>query len=534
MPLSKAQLAKQVLARREYLGRDLMAFTQEIEGPSYLPGWVHRDICARLERFSEDVIAQKAPRLMLLMPPRHGKSTIASQMFPAFHLGKRPNHEIINVGYNLDLPTRFSRKVRAVLQSREYVKIFPDTKLDMTSKAVEAWLTTEEGGFTAAGRGGGITGKGAHVLIIDDPLKNMEEADNFDIREKLEDWYYSTAYTRLAPGGGILVIETMWHDDDLAGRLLAKMHDDPDAEQFEVIRYPAISTKYEYRHPETLEMTYTDTPIVLDENDPVLDENELLRAPGEALHAARYPIQFLEQVRTSGMPPRVWSALYQQDPVPEEGLCFTTDMFHYAPAQPARENKRYYIAWDFAISEKQRADFTVGVCLMQDENDNLYFVDMVRFQAGTERIVDEFVSMIKRWSGIPNSQLQLGVEDGQIWKAIKSTIKARMKEEQAYVAIEVLQAITEKKSRATALEGRMSHGRFWFVDGKPWNKEATRELQRFPAGRNDDIVDAMSWAVRLATGKKPRRAPIIRKIKSWKDELDKYVGNNISGGHMSA
>lgn len=526
--VTKAQLARQELAHREYLSRDFMAFTIELEGPLYKPGWVHRDICARLERFSQDVIDEKSPRLMLLMPPRHGKSTIASQTFPAFHLGKRPTHEVINVGYNLDLPTRFSRRVRDILQSEEYNKVFPDTLLDMKSQGVEAWLTTERGGFTAAGRGGGITGKGAHVLVVDDPLKNMEEADNFDIREKLEDWYYSTAYTRLAPGGGILIIETMWHDDDLAGRMLAKMANDPDAEVFEVVRYPAISTKYEYRHPETLDMTYTDVPESGD------SELELLRAPGEALHPARYPLEFLNRVRTSGMPPRVWSALYQQDPVPEEGLCFTSDMFHYAPNQPSKEHKRYYIAWDFAISEKQRADFTVGVCLMQDEKDNLYLVDLVRFQAGTERIVDEFISMIKRWSGITGCNIQLGVEDGQIWKAIKSTIKQRMKEEKAYISIEVLQAITEKKSRATALEGRMSHGRFWFIDGKPWNKEATRELQRFPAGRNDDIVDAMSWAVRLATGKKPRRPPVARKIKSWKEDLEKYVGHNIGGGHMSA
>ena len=202
----KANLARQELARRAYLSRDLMAFVQEIEGPSYKAGWVHRDICARLEKFCEDVIAEKSPRLMLLMPPRHGKSIIASQVYPSFHLGKRPDHEIINVGYNLDLPTRFSRRVRDILQAPEYKAIFPDAELDTKSQGVEAWLTTKRGGFTAAGRGGGITGKGAHVLIVDDPLKNMEEADNFDIREKLEDWYYSTAYTRLAPGGGILII----------------------------------------------------------------------------------------------------------------------------------------------------------------------------------------------------------------------------------------------------------------------------------------------------------------------------------------
>ena len=114
-------------------------------------------------------------------------------------------------------------------------------------------------------------------------------------------------------------------------------------------------------------------------------------------------------------------------------------------------------------------------------------------------------------------------------------LKQRMKDEKAYVAIEVLQAISDKKSRAMALQGRMEHGRFWFISGKPWNKEAERELQRFPAGRNDDIVDAASWAVRLATGKKPRRPPVTKKIKSWKDQLNKHLGHDTSsGGYMSA
>lgn len=517
----------QELYRRELLKRDLLEFTKEIEGPNYMAGWVHRDICHRLEKFSQAVINQQSPRLMLLMPPRHGKSILASQVFPSWHLGLQPSHEIINVGYNLDLPTRFSRRVRDILAQPEYHAIFPDTQLDPKSQGVEAWLTSSRGGFTAAGRGGGITGKGAHVLIVDDPIKNMEEADNFDIREKLEDWYFSTAYTRLAPGGGVLIIETMWHDDDLAGRLLTKMDTEPDAEQFEVIRYPAISTKYEYRDTTTQVMQYSDTQL----KDKTL---ELLRPPGEALHSERYPLEFLTRVRNNA-PARVWSALYQQDPVPEEGLVFSRDMFHYAPSIPSKSNKRYYIAWDFAISEKQRADYTVGVCLMQDENDNLYLVDLVRFQAGTERITDEFINMIKRWSGISGSTLNLGVEDGQIWKAIKSTLMQRMKEEKAYVAIEVLQAISDKQSRATALQGRMEHGRFWFIAGKPYNKEAERELQRFPAGRNDDIVDAISWAVRLATGKKPRRAPVAKKIKSWKDELNKHLGHGTTGsGHMSA
>lgn len=524
--LDLTKLAHQELARRELLSRDLIEFTKVFE-PNYLAGWVHYDMCYRLERFSEEVRAGRSPRLMLLMPPRHGKSLVASQMFPAFHLGHRPDHEIINCGYNLDLPTRFSRRVRATIDDPDYQSIFPDTQLDQKSQSVEAWLTTRRGGFTAAGRGGGITGKGAHVLIIDDPIKNMEEADNFDIREKLEDWYFAAAYTRLAPGGGVLVIETMWHDDDLAGRLLNKMEFEPDADQFEVVRYPAISNKYEYRHNDTYEILRTDRLV----EDP---EHTLLRTPNEALHTDRYPIEYLERVRNN-MPARVWSALYQQDPVPEEGLFFTDDMFHVSPTMPSTSNRRFYMAWDFAISQKQRADYTVGVCLLQDENDNLYLVDLVRFKGDSYRISNEFVNMITRWSSQPGSSLSLGVEDGQIWKSLKNMLVAQMKEAKVYVSVQTMQALTDKESRARELQGRMEHGRMWFLEDSPWWKDAKRELQRFPAGKHDDIVDALAWAVRLASGKKPKRPPAKKQHKSWKENLKKYIsGANDGGGHMSA
>ena len=866
-------LIRQELARREFLKKDLLAFTQLFE-PHYLAGWVHKDICHRLERFSREIIDGRSPRLMLLMPPRHGKSLLASQIFPAWHLGHRPDHEVINVGYNVDLPTRFSRRVREILQQEEYDMVFPDTKLDTRSQSVEAWLTTKRGGFTASGRGGGITGKGANCvipyckvttkrgklpikdvkvgdevlgydhgteknrwtrvravsanclsdqkvcrtgnlettadhklytrelgyiaheravgaegitfvtpelpgmrggvraqngrnepslqtgaksgvllrnvfphsddtkikrpglpavrqqesepcgglhgvlrdgskkvpssislrslwrgvfsrssgpsaefrswaktcilfdglfqrrqafvrstrsyeflytlwqtskekvlwfvllprtsqsryavlfgsvagasrlhyaagstnvpnvlvqevayggtpyrsrryalcsresdsavrkmpwrvsqeqgfsakslargvyadseyvvdlqtttenffcegilvhncLIIDDPIKNMEEADNFEIREKLEDWYFSTAYTRLAPGGGVLLIETMWNFDDLAGRLMAKMELEEEVDQFEVIRYPAISTEYEYRNKDTYEMERSDIPLISLTGS---GQWELLREPGVALHEVRYSLEYLERVKAN-MASRIFSALYQQNPVPEEGLFFRQEWIHLSPNKPVYSNRRFFIAWDFAISQKQRADYTVGACLMQDEHDNLYLVDLVRFKGDTQRICHEFISMIQRWSQFEGSSIQLGVEDGQIWKSLRPILKAQMREERAYVSIETMQALTDKESRARALQGRMEHRRFWFFEDSPWLQDVQRELLRFPAGRHDDIVDALAWAVRLATGKQPKKRPLKKKMKSWKDNLGKFMGASNGGGHLSA
>ena len=312
-------LADRILARRR-----LLHFTK-LTHPRYSAGWVHDDICRRLERFSREVAEGKSPRLMLLMPPRHGKSELASIRFPAWHLGQYPHHELINVGYNLDLPMGFSRKVREVFRDPQYQAIFPDAQLDPDSQSVEKWNTTQGGGFTAAGRGGGITGKGAHILIIDDPIKDQEEADSAIVREKLWDWYQSTAYTRLAPGGGVLVIQTWWNDDDLAGRLqqamalIGKEGAPEGIDDFEIIKYPALSHQYEYRD----DVDPANPGPIIRTDEPIDDQPHLtmLRPKDFCLHEDRYPTEALKRIRAN-LQPRIWSALYQQNPVPDEGMYF--------------------------------------------------------------------------------------------------------------------------------------------------------------------------------------------------------------------
>lgn len=202
-------VARKELANRIWARRRLLAFIQRLD-PAYLAGWVHEDICRRLERFSDDVAKGLSPRLMILMPPRHGKSRIASMAFPAWHLGRHPNHEFIAASYNVGLAMGFSRKAQAVMNDPR----FPfEVKLDPNNQSAESWgLQGFTGGYVAAGVGGGITGKGAHILTIDDPIKNAEEADSLTTREALSEWYGSTAYTRLAPGGGVLLIQCMTGD----------------------------------------------------------------------------------------------------------------------------------------------------------------------------------------------------------------------------------------------------------------------------------------------------------------------------------
>lgn len=539
-PKVKLEMAKRVLARRS-----LIAFTQRFM-PHYNPGWLHHDIARRLEQFKEDVENQLMPRLMLLVPPRHGKSELSSIRFPAWCLGHHPEWEIINCGYNLDLPMKFSRKVREMVRDPGFKPVFENTQIDPDSQSAEAWNTTGGGGFTAAGVGGGITGKGAHILVIDDPIKNQEEADSVNTRTGLWEWYWSTAYSRLAPGGGVLLIQTWWHDDDLAGRLQQQMANDPETDQFVVIKYPAQAEMWEYRNKETDTIDRMKAPLAKKHKKlrmaqrkqsvshpiPVSDKYDLLRMPGEALHPERYNEKMITSLKRN-QPPRIWSALYQQNPVPDEGIYFRQEYFKFEPTPPAAYERNVFQAWDFAIGEKQQNDFTVGVTFIQDENDFLHMVELIRFKGDSFTIVEEMLDAAERWGSEPSAPLTLGVEDSQIWKAIKPLFEKRMAERLVYPPYEVLRPLTDKMARARPLQGRMQQGRVYFPHNAPWMAEVQKELLRFPAGAHDDIVDAMAWAAHLTLGKSPRTRRKPKQHKSWKEKLNSHMGAG-NGSHMSA
>lgn len=512
-PAQRMEVASRILARR-----NLIHFIKRFK-PNYIAGWVHEDIARRLERFSQDVVQKKSPRLMILMPPRHGKSEMASVRFPAWHLGHCPDHEIINCGYNMDLPMRFSRWVREIVREKSFQVLFENCVIDPESQSAEAWNTLMGGGFTAAGVGGGITGKGAHILIIDDPIKNQEEADSILTRDNLWSWYWSTAYTRLAPGGGVLVIQTWWNDDDLAGRLQAE-----GLEKFDVVRYPALAEAWEYEDSEGAIQRFE-----TEQSDSTL---KFLRAPGEALHEDRYSRTMLENYRAN-MPARTWSALYQQNPVPDEGMFFQKAWLKHEAVAPALYQRNIFQAWDFAFGTKQTNDYTVGVTLIQDEHDNLHIVDIDRFRGDTYEVASRVLDAVVKWGSELTCPLTLGFEEGQHWLALKPTLEKLMSERRVYPPYELLKTLTDKMTRARSLQGRLQQGRVWFPESAPWLREAVQELLRFPAGAHDDVVDALAHAANLCLTKTPKHVPVRRnRLKSWREKLPGVVSGD--GSHMSA
>jgi predicted phage terminase large subunit-like protein len=474
--LAKAELASRVLTRKR-----MLPFVERFN-PDYIAGWVHKDICRRLEQFSQDVVDKKSPRLMLFMPPRHGKSTLASVSFPAWHLGRNPDHEFISCSYSGSLAMTFSRKVRNLLREPSYKTTFK-TRLDPESQSAEAWLTSVGGGFVAAGVGGGITGKGAHILVIDDPVKNREDAESQHNRDATWDWYTSTAYTRLAPGGGVLVILTRWHDDDLAGRLLAN---ESAGDEWEVVRYPAIA-----------------------------EEDEKFRDLGEPLHGERYDLDALERIRKA-VGPRDWSALYQQNPVAENGDYFSRSMVnYYQPEDIDQVGMRFYCAWDLAIGKRDRNDYSVGMVVGVDEYDRIFVMDVVRGRFDGFELVEKILDLYEMWK--PSI---IGIEKGHIEMALGPFLEKRVRERGLYEAYfkDLKTGRRDKEARARAIQGRMQQGMVFIPEGAAYTEALVSELLRFPNGTHDDQVDALAWIGLMMTEFAVYQTP-IEHVPSWRDRL---------------
>ena len=282
--------------KNELARRSLIRFVTEIN-PSYQVGWFNKEIANKLERFYLNVMEGKQPRLMIFAPPRSGKSELFSRAFPAWAFGKNPNLQIIASSYSSDLSTRMNRDVQRIIMSEPYAEIFPETKLNSKRvvTATQNALRNSEifeivghtGAYRSAGVGGGITGMGADISIIDDPIKDAAEANSATFRDRVWDWYVTTLYTRLSPKSGILLGMTRWHEDDLAGRLIQEAQKDGD--KWEILSFPAIA-----------------------------EHDEEHRKEGEALHPERYDLNRLLKIK-SALGSYAWNALYQQHPSTKGG-----------------------------------------------------------------------------------------------------------------------------------------------------------------------------------------------------------------------
>lgn len=490
------KLAKAELAERRLCRKRLLPYVMRMV-PEYDPGWVHADICMQLEQFELDILAKKSPRLMLFLPPRAGKSELGSKRFPAWFLGRNPKLDVVISSYSGDLAEGFSRSVRNSFETEEHTTVFPKAKLAKDSKSAAKWHTNSGGAFNAVGVSGALSGKGGSLLIVDDPHKDRNEAESDKIRQTVKDWYSSTLYTRRAPGGGILVIQTRWHEDDLSGWLLECEKQNKEAEKagtgnpfydkWKVVKYPAIATT-----------------------------TEKYREIGEPLNPERFPLHELEMVKNA-LVPRDWHALYQQSPVSDDGDYFTKSMLrYYSPNElPALNTMRIYAACDLAISQKQTADYSVFVVIGVDMKQNLWLLDLRRGRYNSLGLIDQLFDIQDVW----NPEI-FGIESGQIELTLEPFIK--LAEDERHISLNYEKLKTkgmDKVARARPIQGRMEQGKVFFPSNAPWLQDVVSELLKFPLGVNDDIVDALAWI-----GQMLLKFGIVNQIKPMKDRgwLERY------------
>lgn len=426
--------------------------------PGYKDAPHHRLIARHLEMIERGEIT----RLMISMPPRHGKSMLASEFFPAWYMGRNPDHYVVTATYGQELADDFGRKVKNQIDSDEFRAIFPGVGLADDSKSSKRFhiegnmggvehLTKQRGAFYGVGVGGPLTGRGAHLLLIDDPVKNREDAESEVIRKKTKDWYTSTAYTRLMPGGRIVVIQTRWHEDDLSGWLLEQHKQ----EGWVVLNLPAI------------------------------DDD------GNALWPEQYPVEVLDKIRQA-VGPRDWSALYQQRPAPDSGDYFKKDWIFPVENVPPRAEMAIYGASDYAVTA-DGGDFTVHVVVGVANDGRLYLLDLWRKQASSDVWVDSLCSLVLKWRPIGWAE-----ETGQIKSGIGPFLVKRMMETGAYVAREQFPTRGGNKAvRAQSIRGRIASGGLHVPADAPWYADLISEMMSFPVGVHDDQVDALGLVGQL-------------------------------------
>lgn len=464
--LIPANNARREMARRELARRAMLPFVLAMM-PDYEVGWVHREIANILDAFIEACERQLGPRLIIELPPRIGKSELVSRKFPAFVLGKHPGWEIVSATYNQDLASDFGREVRTTFQDPLFAELFPAAKIRDDSNSIDYVKFTDRGSYTAVGVGGALTGRGAHILLIDDPVKNREDADSALIREATWKWYQTVARTRISPGGGIVICQTRWHEEDLAGKIIQAAAANPEGDQWMRYSFPAIATK-----------------------------DEPHRKIGEALHPERWPLSEYIKLKAT-IDPREWSALYQQNPTPTEGLLFKREWLRY---EIPPKNINWYVSTDFAIGEKTTNDYTVLLPFGIDENDTVFFDMPIRSRMPAMEIVEKLCDILH-----DKKPIQVAIENVHISKTLGPFLRKRMQERHLYNPTWGYTASRDKTARSASLRGRMEQGKVRF---HPMLKNIIEEeMIPFPAGRHDDFVDAASVGMLMLDALIPAHGP---------------------------
>ena len=419
----------------------------------------HRAIAKTLEQITKG----KIRRLIITLPPRHGKSEMVSRRFIPWLLGKDPYKSIIFATYNEDFAQDFGADCRSIMSTPQFKQVFPKFQF-RKGGASKSRIQTENGGMGVfVGRGGSITGRGGDVLIVDDPIKDSVEAMSPTLRETLWNWFTQVFMTRLmTEKSKVVIVTTRWHEDDLVGRL-------------------TDSSNPHYTKDECSKWKIINLPAFARENDP------LKRKEDEVLWPERFNKDFLEAQRN--LDPRGFSALYQQQPSPEDGDLFQRENIQYYEKKDLPKNLKIYAASDHAVGiDKSRHDLTCLLIVGVDEEDDIYLLDCWWARQPTDMVVKAMLGFMTK-----HKPLIWWAEKGHITKSIAPFLRKRMFETSTHCRIEEVTPVANKVQRSQSMIGRMAMKKVFFPKTSAWGGKAVDELLKFPNSRHDDFVDTLSW-----------------------------------------
>ena len=491
---SEAVLARRELARRELARRDILSFIPRVF-PDLDFNWYHRELADALNQFVLDVEQKKSPRLLISAPPRHSKSLFTTRGLTPWILGRHPNWESIVATSTQDLADYFGVEVRRICNDPEYHALFPDFEIDKSSNAVSHLATLKHGGYKLVGVGGGLPGRGAHVLICDDLLASREDAQSAKVMDGIWSWFNSVAMNRLSPGGGVIVMNTRWEIDDVIGRVMAS----DTKNKWKVLSYAALA-----------------------------EEDEKHRKKGEALHPERYTREMLEAERdrlTSVGKERDWVSLYQQRPMKESGGFFKAENLSFIPVKdyPNPKDLNWFIGTDFAASVKKTSDKTSLVPFGIDRKGDIYLApDAVLERLDSLAAVHRLVDLIRKYR-----PMWVASEKGPLNSAYGPLLRSAMREKNVFATIREISRSQGKYVYATPVQARMQGRRLHFPDTQFYRLTVAPQFLNFVPGNDnqeDDFIDGLANGVfhldqlPRAPGEPEKKelSPIEEEAATWK------------------
>lgn len=474
--LTPAEAAREVLRRRR-ARESLVGFSQAITIPgapmSEDPDeWLFKPVETSVARHHQVImdavqrcLETDSGRLMIFAPPGSAKSTYVSVVTPPWAMARWPGYRVILSSYAATPAERQSKRCRQVVGSPEFVSIWPDrVALKAGSAAVNEWELTNDSGLLAVGILGAVTSARADALIIDDPVAGREEADSETIRRKTKQAYDDDLMTRLKPRASVIIIQTRWHMDDLAGSILPEDYDGRsgpvlcrDGQTWEIVNIMAKCER-------------ADDPVG--------------RQPGEYLWAEWFDARHWANYEGN---PRTWASLYQQRPTPDTGGQFEREWFHWYDEAPPVEELRIYGASDLAVTKKTmdtNPDFSEHGVFGIDHRGDLWVLDWWSGQKALDDTTNAMLALVRQWSPV-----QWFDEAGVIRNAAEPLINRMMREQQTFVAMEFMPSTQDKIARVASFRGRASAGTVHLPRNKAWASRLIDQLCAFPMARYDDGVD---------------------------------------------